>query len=273
MQAYHRHFTALDNIFQNRTRPHGRQLVHIAHQYQAAAQGQRIQQMVKENNIKHGRFIHNDSLRFQQITGIFAKLPCHRIFQQAVYCLRPFSGRHLQPPGGPACRRGQQNGTARALQHRQDTFYNGSLSCTRTACQSKYAKLQRRTDGILLGLCQFDTGFRFPFPYDFFHVDFSQAVRMVAQRTKHAGGTGFRPVQVFRIDKPLAAPVFRTEQIVGNHFVKNCFYFHVLYLQYLSRIPHQFLFRNTGMPAGCSQIQRKADSCPDAFLRCRFKAQ
>ena len=75
-----------------------------------------------------------------------------------------------------------------------------------------------------MGLRQFDTGFRFPFADNFFHMDFSQAVRMVPQRAEHARGTGFSPVQIFRIDKSLTAPVFRPELVIGNHFAKNGFH-------------------------------------------------
>ena len=47
---------------------------------------------------------------------------------------------------------------------------------------------------------------------------------MVPQRAEHARGAGFSTVQIFRIDKPLAAPVFRPELVIGNHFAKNRFH-------------------------------------------------
>ena len=114
------HSTAADDVLEHGARPHAGQLVHIPHQDQPAAQGQRFQQVVHEHDVHHGSFVHNDCVRFQGIVlipspeGISFSVGC--VFQQPVDSERRLSGTFCQPFGRPS-RGGRQEDLAPGLFH------------------------------------------------------------------------------------------------------------------------------------------------------------
>ena len=55
-----------DDVFQHAARADTGELVHIAHQEQVHAWGQRLEQMVHEDQVEHRRLVHHQQIRVQR---------------------------------------------------------------------------------------------------------------------------------------------------------------------------------------------------------------
>ena len=165
-QAYNRDNSRQNNIPQDISRAHRRQLVHISYQNQAHPVRHRLQQAVHENRIHHGTLVDNQDIsvkrmllialialrrfKLQQTVNRFRLQPCH--------LTEPFcrsSGRRCQENLGAGClkrpdnahRRRALSGARSAGQYHNLAFYRGSygihlnlviLNSLRSAGQALY---------------------------------------------------------------------------------------------------------------------------------------
>ena len=61
---------AVYHIAQHIPGAYGRQLVHIADKQQVRAQGERFEQVVRQRQVQHGRFVHDDQVGCQRVLGV-----------------------------------------------------------------------------------------------------------------------------------------------------------------------------------------------------------
>ena len=111
---FHRRDTArFHQIMQNVPCPHARQLIRVADQDQAAAQGQRLQQPIKKKRVDHGHLVDDQQVAGQRVMKIPAKdgaaVFIQFRLQKAVNSLGFVAGDLAHAFGRPAGRCGQEN--------------------------------------------------------------------------------------------------------------------------------------------------------------------
>ena len=67
LQPYYGERLRNDQIVQHLSRANAGELVDVPHQNQSGARTDRFQQCMKQGNVYHGHFIHDDHVRFQRV--------------------------------------------------------------------------------------------------------------------------------------------------------------------------------------------------------------
>ena len=133
-QPHYRHDFAFDHMPQHHARPHGRQLVDVAHQQQAGLRRQGTEQVRHENNVNHRDFVRNKDITVQRIGLISAKTACGGLdFKQAVDRLGLHAGRLGKSFGRPARGRAKQTPHFLCPQNQQDGVDESRFSNARAA--------------------------------------------------------------------------------------------------------------------------------------------
>ena len=95
-QTYNRHSARTDHILEHRACTHGRQLVHVTDENQAAAAGNCLKQMIGQADIEHRSLIDNNRFRIKRIAVILAEAQAvtrRLIFQQTMHRCCRMTGR------------------------------------------------------------------------------------------------------------------------------------------------------------------------------------
>jgi hypothetical protein len=116
-----------DQVAQNVPRAHRRQLIHVADQKQMAARLDSLEQVIHQQNVHHGGFIHDDHVRVQRVVLVARELdPLRRLdFQQPVDGFSLHPRRLAETFRGATRRRAQQHGTAFGPQQLDDAARDG----------------------------------------------------------------------------------------------------------------------------------------------------
>ncbi len=135
IEPRHRDYSAGDEVAQHVPRPHRRQLIHIAHQQEVTARLHGLEQVVHQQDVHHGRLIHDDHIRVKRIVLVARKAEAFGGFdlQQPVDRLRFQAGRLAQTFGGAARRRAQQHRAAFGAQQLDNAARDRRLACAGAA--------------------------------------------------------------------------------------------------------------------------------------------
>ena len=146
---------AFQQVTQHIARPHRGQLIAVAHQNEAAAGAQCMEQRRHQLQIHHAHLIHDDGIAFQRLFFILAEIDLARQLivthaQGAVDGLG-ITGTQLTHPLGSASRRGkEQHGKTHPLKKGHNPANSGGLTGTGAARQHQYPLLRRQSDGVAL---------------------------------------------------------------------------------------------------------------------------
>ena len=134
-QAHHGYRPRFDDVLQDVARTDAGQLIHIAHQQQVACRVDRFEQVVGQDQVQHGGFVHDDHIHFQ---GVLLVAPeAHPFlgleFEQPVDGPGLAARRLGQTLGRPAGGRGQGVAQAFGFQEADDGPHRRRLARARPA--------------------------------------------------------------------------------------------------------------------------------------------
>ena len=147
LQLHHREFPRDKQISQHLSRTHTGQLIHIPHQNQTCAGGDRFQQRLEQHHVHHGHLIDNDDVRLQRIGLISLKayFPGIIVRERTVQLQHTMNGSGLIPcglchslgrPAGGCCQKNIQPSGLEISDHHID---GRGLAGAGPSGQKKYA--------------------------------------------------------------------------------------------------------------------------------------
>ena len=159
-------------VLQDRPRPHRGQLIRVAHQEERGGEGNRLEQVVGEQDIDHGRLIHDHEVGLQRIPGVPLEPPFARVpFQQPMERARLVPGDLGQPLRGAPRGRGEMHPEPLRLQEPDHRLENGRLPRSRAAREDEQLLLERQPDRLALLLGQGKPGLLLDPGQRLIHVD------------------------------------------------------------------------------------------------------
>ena len=158
-ESHPRHHMAAQQVVQHVARPHGGQLVRVAHQHQAAVPPHGGQQGGHQGHVHHGGLVHNDGIHPQGVVLVLGKgqlsgVGVHLGLQQPVDGVGILSTGLAHALGGSSRRSGQSSLQPQVVKEGQHAPQRGGLTRARTSREEHHLAACRQLHSVplLLGV-------------------------------------------------------------------------------------------------------------------------
>ena len=154
-ESHPRHHMAAQQVVQHVARSHGRQLIRVTHQYQAAIPPHGGQQGGHQGHVHHGGLVHNDGIHPQGVVLVLGKgqlsgVGVHLGLQQPVDGVGILSTGLAHALGGSSRRSGQSSLQPQVVKEGQHSPQRSGLASTRTAGEEHHLAACRQLHSVPL---------------------------------------------------------------------------------------------------------------------------
>ena len=169
-------------------------MIDVAHQQQVRAGRNRLEQMVGQQQVEHGGFVHDDRIHVERVllVALKAEAVARAELQQSVDGLGLPAGGFAQAFGRAAGGRGQHVASLGSLEQMDQRELAGCLARTRAAGDDSNSSCQRRAHRVLLFGCQRQAGL-----------------------SLH-GHECLRPVEAMKCEEPVLRSIHQPSQLAGD---------------------------------------------------------